>query len=161
MMEYRDFAPTSFDTKGAFLPERQDWLVAPVSITRDSGPFSESNFSAAVQMLGGEGDNVEIHRFGHWGPGWFEIILVRPNTKEADIVQEIEDSLNDYALLDESDYSEREFTAVQESWEWASMSQRVEDCREAGVSIFAARSESFPYDADVTGYLWEQYRPED
>lgn len=40
MQAYRDFAPTGFDHKGAFLDDdHQDWLVVGVSITRDSGRF--------------------------------------------------------------------------------------------------------------------------
>jgi len=37
MTTYSDYAPTPYDRSGAFLPERQDWMVAPVSRNRDSG----------------------------------------------------------------------------------------------------------------------------
>lgn len=113
MQRYRDFAPTSFDPKGSFLhgqdeehPDRGDWFVVPVSRNRDSEILEESNFDAALKILGGESATVEVHRFGHWGPGWFEIILVHPD-REKD-VQEIQDGLEDYPVLDEDGYSERE-----------------------------------------------------
>lgn len=116
MLRYNEYRPTQFDTAGAFLGDRGNWLVVPVIQTRDSGPLELSNFTAALKMLGGEGDNVEVHRFGHWGPGWFEIIIVRPETAEAETAADIERSLEDYPLLDDSDFSEREFQDYQDSW---------------------------------------------
>jgi hypothetical protein len=67
-------------------------------------------------MLGGEGDNVEVHRFGHWGPGWYEIIIVRPGSKAEVKGREIEDSLEGYPILNENDFCEREQEAAQETW---------------------------------------------
>jgi hypothetical protein len=49
MQEYKDFRPTAFDHKGAFLADNQNWLVIPVMQTRDSGPLDLSNFE--VNML--------------------------------------------------------------------------------------------------------------
>jgi hypothetical protein len=106
MIKYKDWSPTGFDSKGAFLPEQQEWFVAPVTRTRDSGPFDESNFEAALKILGGESDTCEVHNFRHWGPGWFEIILVHPNREQK--VKKIEESLEGYPLLDEDDFCERE-----------------------------------------------------
>jgi hypothetical protein len=122
MTPYKHHRPTGFDRAGAFLDEdRQDWLVAPVTQTRDSGPIDESNFKCFLDGLGGEGESVEVHRFGHWGPGWYEIIIIDP--KAEDIVakaEEMEASLEDYPVLDEQDLSERESKAEQESWDsWA------------------------------------------
>ena len=71
MQIYANYAPTGFDSAGAFLPDRQDWFVVPVGRNRDSGPASESNFKAALEMLGGESDDVEVCNFGHWACGWF------------------------------------------------------------------------------------------
>jgi len=120
MQTYSEFRPTGFDSAGAFLDDRQDWLVAPVSRTRDSGPFDESNFAAALEMLGGESEEVEVHRFGHWGPGWFEIIIVAPNTDAAKKAEDIEASLENYPLLDDEDFSRREYDDFLESWDnWA------------------------------------------
>lgn len=117
METYSKFAPTGFDPAGAFLDDdRQDWLVVPVSRTRDTGPLEESNFDAALEMLGGESDDVEVHRFGHWGPGWFEIIIVRPGSEAETAAKEIESRLEDYPLLDEDDASERETEAANDVW---------------------------------------------
>lgn len=116
METYSKFAPTALDSPGAFLEERQDWLLAPVSRTRDSNCLAESNFAAALEALGGESDDVEVHRFGHWGPGWFEIILVRPGSPAEGIGAELERQLEDYPVLAEEDFSEREMEEANRVW---------------------------------------------
>ena len=144
-MQYKDFAPTPLDRKGAFLDDRGEWEVVPVSRNRDSGSLSISNFRTALEMLGGEGGAVEVHRFGHWGPGWFEIILVDPSDrKKMEVLQDIKRSLEDYPVLDEEDLSRREWEEAQESWTWLNLGERMDLCKRAGISIFAARSESIP-----------------
>jgi len=77
--------------------------------------MEESNFATALELLGGESETVEVHRFGHWGTGWFEIILASP--EHAEVVEEIENMLEDYLVLDEMDLSQREHDAEIDSWE--------------------------------------------
>lgn len=108
MQTYSKFRPTQFDPQGLALPDNQEWLTVPCGRNRDSDALTRSNFRCALEMLGGEGDDVEIHRFGHWANGWFEIILVKPDTSAAKIAFEIEDSLENYPVLDEEDFSEEE-----------------------------------------------------
>lgn len=109
---YSGHVPTVFD-QHINLAGREDWLIVPVSRNRDSGLLDQSNFDMALQSLGGESDTVEVHRFGHWGPGWYEIIIVDPNdvkaTKEAD---EIAAALADYPVLSDEDFSRREYEAT-------------------------------------------------
>ncbi len=118
MNPYKKYRPTGFDPAGAFLDEdRQEWLVVNVSRNRDSDCLAESNFNTFLEGLGGESDNVEVHRFGHWACGWYEIILI--DAKAEDIValaQEMEDALENYPVLDEEDLSKREDEAEEESW---------------------------------------------
>lgn len=114
---YREFRPTQFDSKGLALNDQQHWLVAPVSQTRDSGPLAQSNFDACLEALGGESDTVEVHRFGHWGPGWFEIIVIDPaDTEKVEIAEDIERALENYPVLDDVDFSEREHSEANEVW---------------------------------------------
>jgi len=113
--QYKDFAPTCFDHKGAFLPDRQEWYVCPVSITRDSDVLAESNFETAQKILDEDKAEYEVHRFEHWGPGWFEILLVHPENLPT--VEKIEETLENYPVLDDDDYCEREYEAVIEAWE--------------------------------------------
>lgn len=104
---------------------RENWLVVPVARNRDSGPLDESNFEAALEMLGGESETVEVHRFGHWGPGWYEIIIAHPSL--ASKVDTIHDRLENTChhrfihnvwtpALDEEDLSRRESEALDEDW---------------------------------------------
>ena len=85
-----------------------DWIVS-VGQNRDSDIMEVSNFVSALERLGGESKHVKIERFGHWGCGWFELILVNPKSpKHVKIAFEISKDLENYPLLDESDYYERE-----------------------------------------------------
>jgi hypothetical protein len=112
-MRYADWAPTGHDVRGLCLPDRQDWLVAPVIQTRDSGPLEASNFAVAEAILEAAGD-VEVHRFGHWACGWLEIILCHPSL--APKLAEIEARLEDYLVLDGEDLGQRENELASECW---------------------------------------------
>ena len=61
--------------------------------------------------------DFEIHRFGHWACGWFEIMIVRPGSQCAKQAQAIESALAGYPVLDEDDFSDREHAAANEAWE--------------------------------------------
>ena len=137
MQRYKDHRPTGFDRAGAFLEDQQDWFVLPVNRTRDTGTFSESNFETALEILGGESDTVEVHRFGHWGPGWYEIILISPQRESEG--NEIEARLADYPILSESDLSDRTWNAVQEYWEQMRIGERVTMAQDEQVGIFSVR----------------------
>jgi len=85
-------------------------VVPGVSRSRDSEIHSESNFESALEMLGGESETVEVHRFGHWGCGWYELILIDPKDRAAlKIAHKIAEQLKGYPLLDEDDFNEREY----------------------------------------------------
>ena len=85
-------------------------LVVVVGRNRDSGILDESNFQAALEILGGESDSVQVHRFGHWGCGWFELILVDPKDRTKLIeAYNIIKALEHYPVLDDMDYSEGEW----------------------------------------------------
>ena len=117
MEKYGDFRPTSFDVRGLGLPDRQDWLIVPCSRTRDSEHLEASNFETALKMLDPDEDNedVEVHSFRHWGPGWFEIIIVRPGSEAEQVATDIEAALEVYPVLDEEDWCAREW---EEHSEW-------------------------------------------
>jgi hypothetical protein len=149
MQRYREYAPTSFDQSGAFLLDQGDWFVAPVGQNRDSECLDQSNFAVMLERLGGESDTVEVHRFGHWGPGWFEIIIIDPTTQsKVKIAADAERDLADYPILDETDYSQREYDASCEVWDSFCLSDKVELCQKEGVSVFQARRAN-PYDTEI------------
>lgn len=131
------------------------FLTVPVSRTRDSGPLDESNFEEALRLLGGESDTVQIHRFGHWACGWYELLLVDPSDAAAvRIGEDIERRLENYPILNEEDYSQRETDEAQDRWDSMGLSHRIEVCQRVGISVFAARREDMPMD------VWEELRPE-
>jgi hypothetical protein len=107
LQTYREYQPTQFDRKGLGLPDQGDWIVVPVGRNRDSDALGESNFRVAVQTLGGESETVEVHRFGHWACGWFEILIAHPD-RRAD-VEAIAKRLDNYPILNEDDFSALEY----------------------------------------------------
>lgn len=94
--------------------DKPDWLVVPWGRHRDSNCLQESNFHTTVATLGGEGDTLEVLRFGHWAVGWTELILVHPS--HAPAVEALAKRLDQYPVLDENDLSEREQEAADQTW---------------------------------------------
>lgn len=89
-------------------PEIADWIIV-CSQGRDSEMMQASNFDCALEQLGGQSDHVKIERFGHWACGWFELLCVNPKSKrKSKIAYDILKALDNYPVLDESDYYERE-----------------------------------------------------
>src|SRR5262245_61472270 len=150
MEKYKGFRPTGFDAAGIG-GERHGISEFEVLIgqNRDSSYLEQSNFAVALEQLGGESDTVQVHRFGHWACGWFELILIDPaDEKATETAQEIEDSLADYPILNDEHHSELEFTEASRLWEHTSMRERVEVIQRYGrnekVSVFAARRDEMP-----------------
>ena len=145
MKSYREFSPSQFDQKGLGLPDQQDWLVAPVSVNRDSDVLTESNWKVVTEDILSKGsDDAEIHRFGHWANGWFEILIVRPGSEAAKCAEEWESSLSDYCIASESDLSERELEAMNQYWKNMSRRERVELLSSNNLNIMAARRDEAP-----------------
>lgn len=114
MKTYKEWSPTEHDRKGLNLPDRHDWLVLPVILTRDSGCLEQSNFDSCFSRLGGESETLERHEFNHWACGWFAILLLHPSRQAEG--EAIEERLEDYLVLNEDDFSRREWEAYAESW---------------------------------------------
>jgi len=85
LRSFRDFHPTQFDRALLFGDERDDWLVAPVFIDRDTGSMGALSTwhrtLKALETLDPKREDYQIHRFKHWAVGWFEIILIRPGSR--------------------------------------------------------------------------------
>lgn len=157
---YGDWRPTSFDSRGLGLPDRQTWRVLPMMQTRDSGVLERSNFRVAVAALEAvdpDGAHHERHTFGHWGPGWVEIIVVNLDAPDSVIeaVGGMVAALADYPILSEDDWSELEYETASAAWRVMSLRDRAEVCRSYRVSIFAARRDDVPDcdTGDIIGYL--------
>ena len=104
MIEYREFAPTAFDTGGLNLPDQQNWMVGPCILTRDSEALEKSNYDEMLDQLQNL-DGWEEHEFNHWACGWFSIIIAEPSSKAYEILIEIEGALADYPVLCDERFS--------------------------------------------------------
>jgi|TARA_Y100000296_G_C5173132_1_gene258473 hypothetical protein len=113
-MKYSEFKPTGFDCHIILDIDREDWLVVSTGQNRDSEPQDRANFDSALEILGGESETVEVHRFGHWANGWFEIILVHPS-RESEVTQ-MEEALLYSFILDEEKVSEYELEEEGNAW---------------------------------------------
>ena len=136
---YGCFKPTEFDSH-IEMEDREHWQRMPVIQTRDSGPLDQSNFAQFLEGLGGESDTVEVHRFGHWGPGWFEIILVDPADQKALAkAYDMARALEDYPVLDEEDMSRRESDLMDDEWQYSACS---DFCRDIETLLESIRDDS-------------------
>lgn len=147
MKTYREFSPTSFDTRGLGLPENQDWLVGPCGTNRDADVLTQANWKA----LNNELDKIdpdlldhEVHRFGHWANGWFEIVIIRPNSKCVEFALECESGLANYPVLCENTLADLELESALDWWVIMSLKERVELCSKLDVNIFLARRKEPP-----------------
>ena len=111
--------------------------VMVISQSRDSDTLELSNFATAFEMLGGEEiADLEIHRMGHWACGWVETITVNPkNIELLTKAWEIKQALENYPVLDDMDYSNREHEAHAEYAE-----QEKEDLVKALVMHFGVKA---------------------
>jgi hypothetical protein len=120
LKRYGAWAPTSFDCKGAHLDDdRSDWLVGPCLQTRDSASLERSNYAAllaACEKADPSGESFEEHRFGHWAPGWYEIVIARPDSPAAGALEECARALADYPSLDDDRLSALEAEDIEETW---------------------------------------------
>lgn len=119
-MKYSEFQPTGVDPKGMCLSGRETWIVCPTIRNRDSGPLERSNFIAALDLLGGESETVEVHRLSRRGCGWLEVIIVDPIGEKSQVVADIKARLEAIPPLDEELLAKMEWDEFCESWDsWA------------------------------------------
>ena len=62
--------------------------------------------------------------------------------------------LEQYPVLDEDHFSEKEFNEAANYWEKADISERMELCRDKGVSVFAARRDYMPQTPSGELIVW-------
>ena len=133
--------------KDYFGAEWSSYYSAGVGQSRDSDCLEQSNFSSMLSALGGESETVIVVRESHWAVGWVEWIAIHQSDEQALRVADVQcERLANYPILDEDDFSRREFEAQCEAWENAGLQGRMEYCRRAGISIFAARRSELPQD---------------
>jgi hypothetical protein len=130
MQTYSNYKPSAFDTAGLGLSDRQDWLVA-YGRNRDSDLLTQSNWDAfckAMAEADAEGDDYETHTFNHWACRWVEILLVRPDSLCAEVAEEMQRQMDNYPVLNEEDFSEREWDAYQSYWDGGEAQDELARC---------------------------------
>lgn len=109
MKKYKNWSPTIYDTKGLILKEKQEWFVAPVIKTRDASNLEKCNYEYLydkLEEIDPDQETWEDFNFNHWACGWFDIIIVKPETEAFLICEEIESILEDDMCLDHDRLSE-------------------------------------------------------
>jgi hypothetical protein len=92
--------------------------ISVVGSCRDSSILELSNFETALEQLGGETKSVQVSDANHWAVGWVKGIHVHiSNVKRTKQALDIIRALENYPVLDDSDYSEREYQAIEECFE--------------------------------------------
>lgn len=100
-----------------FGAEWPEYYSAGVGQHRDSDCAEQSNFSAMLEMLGGESDTVQVVRESHFLVGWVEWIAIhQDDEKSLRIADDALGRLEDYPILDEEDYSNREYEECERVW---------------------------------------------
>lgn len=124
---------------------------------RDSDTLARSNFISGLAFIGGETETVIVVRENHWAVGWVEWIAIHASDDDAlEKADGIVAALSDYPVVSEDHFSEMEWDEAADYWEKCHIKHRIEYCKEAGLSIFAARHDYLPH--DPSGRLFEALR---
>ena len=91
-----------------------DYFVL-LSHSRDSRILEESNWYSAIKILDEKKAEYQIIRSSHWLCGWVEMIIIHENNQDSiDIGNDILEQIEKYPVLDDSDFSDREWEAISE-----------------------------------------------
>lgn len=105
-------------------------MMVFIGQSRDSDAMERSNFECGLKLLGGESKDVQVHRFGHWGCGWFEQILIQPTaTDTIAIAEKTLDELLKYPVIDEEHFCGLEYEEATELWQQLDRSEKVDYCK--------------------------------
>lgn len=127
-----------------FHDEFKGLMTSGIGRHRDSEMLDESNFDTAKALFEDAGICTRVLSFGHWAVGWVEGLYIPATIAAAKVAREIAQRLESYPVLDEDDYSERQSDAIAGYWERAGMGERIEMCKDAGLSGYAARRDYIP-----------------
>jgi hypothetical protein len=94
-----------------------DYYSAGVGQSRDSDCLEQSNFAVMLERLGGESETVMVVRESHWAVGWVEWIAIHESDAAALAIADAQqERLQNYPVLDEDDFCQRENDAANEVW---------------------------------------------
>ena len=158
---------TAWTKPGSYWGFSPDGDYCVMSQHRDSDCLSRSNWIVACERFNAEpwdngSENYDSRpavyhwRAGHCLVGWVEYLMIRQDAPAEilDLAESMLSNLEGYPVLDESHFSGLETNEVEEYWSSLPVQDRMEYCREAGISIFAARRPWIP--PEDTGYIYER-----
>jgi len=161
MLTENHYSPKPYEKPSNYIGKTWEGWVCFLGRTRDSELLTNHNFETALERLLAlpqhivEGElSVMAVKESHWACGWVEYIIIHPSNRAAvKLADELAKKLDDYPILDESGYSDKECEATCEMWANMSLRERIEACKKTDTSIFAARHDCIPQDAD---HLYEK-----
>ena len=111
--------------RGYGLGDADQWAIFYTS-GRDAGLLAESNHTEIAKLLAlfTEGDDPDVvaESHSHWAVGYLDGFSIRVYGKDGGITDaftefcRIKERMDDYPILSESDYSEREYAATLENY---------------------------------------------
>ena len=109
-----------------------NYYSSGVEQSRDSDTLEESNFAAMLKALGGESETVIVVRERHWAVGWVEWIAIHPTDEKAlAIADKIKGEMEAYPVIDEDDWSKREWEKAADYWNNLSPREKVQYAMDA------------------------------
>ena len=143
-----------FGKDSAYWGTRENWIVV-ITRTRDSDLLETSNWHYCLKKFNMVDNldkiDVAIERAGHWACGWLEYLVISPDNAEfIALSQDIDKRLKDYPVLDDDDYSNRQ-------WEEAdtALTEALQDFRNKHNRSFPVRlrEDAMDYALDHDGYI--------
>ena len=135
------------------LGDAENWTIYYTS-GRDAGLLAQSNHAAIAQrmapFMAGDDPDVVAERHSHWAVGYldgFSIRVYRPDGRITPAFEELHrilEDLDNYPILNESDYSDREYQATLENYRnelWELKGDLPEGWEGAGYSYFSDRGQ--------------------
>lgn len=107
-----------------YWPGDDGFVPAYIGRSAQSDVLEESNFAAALDRLHEAAEaitdeppsvSVYVHRASHWAAGWVESIWVAAHPDLVARVMQLREALEQYPVLDEDDYSRREWEDLQDA----------------------------------------------
>lgn len=106
------------------------------SHNRDSTRLKESNWDTLIKQFK-DNPRFEIHLFNHWLCGWVECIMIdgsKMTIEDYNEILKIINDLEDYPVLDEEDYSNREYESTLENMD-NELSYALSDLESEGLRL--------------------------
>ncbi len=125
----------------AYWGDHGDWLIVATR-HRDSDSLTRSNYRVLAARLASTSATTE--ESSHWAVGWIERLIIAPGDRAAlRVALAAHKAMDDYPVLDESDWSELEDS---EFWEFARGELGDRNGWEDAVADAMAQSNSGPGD---------------